>query len=132
MWTPEQLQNVTSLRTDEHNTWVTFFSTCLATTALLLIAIFNSGDLPTKNVGIIICSFGCFTSLIFFLVQNRALISMKTWERAIDQIEKERNLQSTKSFHQPAQVLGGRPIMTIVTFVQIIGWALGTFYFIQI
>jgi len=130
MWSMEQLQNVTSLRTDEHSTWVTFFSTCLATTALLLIALFNQGNLPTSEIGIIICAFGSFTSVIFFLVQNRALAAMKAWEKAIEKIELENNLNSTNQFLQPAQILGGRSIMTVVTFFQVIGWLVGLFYFV--
>lgn len=129
-WSKVQLQNVTSLRIDEHNTWVTLFSTCLATTALLLIALFNTGSLPIKSVGIIICSFGFFISLVYFYVQNRALVAMKNWEKAIEQIEVELKKSSTKIFIKSSTALGARSVMTLVTFSQVVGWGIGILYFL--
>ncbi len=133
MWSSEQLQNVTSLRTDEHNTWVIFFSTCLVTTAILLIALFNSGSLPDKNVGFIICLFGSIMSFVFLIIQNRALATMKTWEIAITEIEKELKLNSTSSFQKPpkSKFLSGRILTTYITLIQIIGWIVGVIYFIN-
>jgi len=129
-WHKSQISSISSFRTDEHNTWVNIFSACLATTALLFIAMFNSGDFPNRMPGIIICSFGLAISTVYLRIQNRALVNMKGHEKALKTIEKKLNLEDSTQFIKIAKYMGARSVMRIFTILQIVGWAIGIILFI--
>jgi hypothetical protein len=129
-WDISQLQNISSLRTDEHNTWVNFFNVSLTTTAILLVALFTTGGFPNKAPGIIICSFGFIISAILLYLQSRALITMKGQEQTIREVEKALSLNDSTKNLKPAQLIGARSLMTMFGFLQIIVWVIGIILFI--
>ena len=130
-WIPEQISSISSLRTDEHYTWVNIFITCLGTNALLLIALFNSGSLPEKIPGIIICTFGFTISLIYIRIQNRALVTMKGYEKALKKAHKALALYDSTLYIKKAKYLGARTVMTIFTVIQMVAWFAGIIFFIN-
>ena len=127
-WNKSQLQNVTSLRTDEHHTWVNIFLTSLTTTAILLIALFTT--FPTKGPVIIICLFGFLISFVLLFIQKRALITMKAHEKTIKKIEDKLGLRDSTKNIPSASFCGARCLMTIVGFLQMIVWGIGLIYFL--
>jgi hypothetical protein len=89
-----QLQNVISLRTDEHQTWLKIFFASFTTNALLLIAIFHSEKFPDKIIDeVIISLFGILITIIIIFIQNRAFLAMKAYEDFSKVLEKKLKLK---------------------------------------
>ncbi len=129
-WVKSQLQNVTSMRIDEHHTWVNIFLTSLTTTAILIVALFTAAKFPTKVPVIIICFFGCSISGVLLYIQDRALKAMKAQEKTIKEIEDELGLHNSTKNIPRGSLVGARRLMTIVGFLQIFGWPIGLIYFL--
>jgi hypothetical protein len=128
-WGIEQLQNVISMRIDEHHTWVYIFITSLTTTSILLVALFNTGKFPPQSTGIVICFFGCFISVVLLYIQERALITMKAHEDIRKEIEEELQLPDSTKNIPKASFVSARPLMSIVGIIQILGWGIGFLFF---
>lgn len=124
-----QISSITSLRVNEHHAWMTIFSACLATTALLLIALFQDGPVPGKIQGIVICSFGFLVSVVHLWVQIRALKTMVAHENALNKLFTDNNLESPGDYIKKAKCIGAREVMRIFTVLQLIGWIFGIVLF---
>lgn len=83
----DQLSNAIELSCKEDQiTWL-IFSVFWPANALLLVALFTTGDLPTRNVGIIVSGIGFILSVIWTIIQIRAIAHLRFFETVIDRIE---------------------------------------------
>ena len=85
----DQLAKAWNLRSNEDQVLWRIFGTFWPTNAILLVALFRSGDaLPTRWVGAIICASGVFVAVVWFLIQRRAIGHIKRFEMTADRLEK--------------------------------------------
>lgn len=86
LWT--QLGHVLDLRSNEDSVLWTAFGFFGATNAILLVALFANGDLPSNPVvACVVASVGVLASLIWHVVQERALGHIERHEALIERLE---------------------------------------------
>ena len=101
-------------------------------TAILLVALFYTGNIPNKKIGTIICASGAFFSFIFCFLQNRAFRSMRAYEDTIEDIEKYYNLSfSNWRIKKQKKIFRntGRIFMFLVSIILPVLWIVGFFLF---
>jgi len=54
-----------------------------------LVALFTTGDLPSRVVGIIVSTVGALLSMVWALIQLRAIAHLDYYEAIIDRIEEQ-------------------------------------------
>ncbi len=85
-----QLRNAISLRISEDSVLWHIFGIFWAASALLLVALFRSGDFPDNFiVGLIISTVGFSLSIAWFLIQRRSLGHVKRHEKLMERIEQK-------------------------------------------
>jgi hypothetical protein len=67
----------------------TIFGVFWAANAVLLVALFSSGELPSADVGLLICSCGVGLSVVWLLIQQRAIAWIVYYEKVIERLEGE-------------------------------------------
>lgn len=83
-----QLANAINLRSSQDQVLWTIFGTFWAANAILLVALFTSGTLPSDPfVGIVVATVGILLSLTWHSIQNRALGHLMRHEKLITKIE---------------------------------------------
>jgi len=98
-----QLENAINLRSSEDQVLWSIFGTFWAANAILLIALFTTGDLPSNpTVGVVIASVGTALSLIWHGIQSRALGHVKRHEELMKTLEEE--LQIPPCFAVSAEI----------------------------
>ena len=87
LWT--QLGYAINMRSSIDQVLWTVFGTFWATNAILLVALFTTGDVPSNpKVGLVVAVLGLSLSVIWHLVQNRALGHLVLFETIISRVEK--------------------------------------------
>ncbi|HUY12786.1 MAG TPA: hypothetical protein VMX16_04030 [Terriglobia bacterium] len=88
MWT--QIQNAIALRSSQDQVLWSIFGTFWAANAILLVALFTTGDLPKNRwVGIVISAVGLAIALVWRAIQKRALGHIARLEELIRKIEED-------------------------------------------
>lgn len=83
-----QLTNVISMRSNQDQVLWSIFGAFWAANALLLVALFTTGNLPESSVvGIVISGVGILLSLIWHSIQDRALRHLANYEELMTRIE---------------------------------------------
>ena len=86
MWI--QLTNAINLRSSQDQVLWSIFGTFWAANAILLVALFTTGDLPTNRiVGIIVATFGTVLSIVWHIIQTRALGHLMRHEELMRKLE---------------------------------------------
>ena len=85
LWT--QLANAINLRSSQEQVLWGSFGGFWAANAILLVALFPGGVLPGDLVGILISVFGAFLSLIWYVIQDRALGHLRRHEALMAKLE---------------------------------------------
>lgn len=67
----------------------TIFGVFWAANAVLLVALFSSGEMPNAKAGTVISAAGAILALVWFVVQRRAIRWLSYYENIIYRIEKE-------------------------------------------
>jgi phosphate/sulfate permease len=127
----EQLKIVNNLRIHEDQLCWTVFSIFWAATALLLVALFQSSDLPFIFIKwILIPVFGLFLSIIWFIILFRALDYLQFYEKIVRDLEEhlidikfQTNRKNT-NFEKCVRGCSVRPIMKTIPIVMIFAWVL--------
>lgn len=131
-----QLSNSITLRNQEHNIWVTTLFLSLTTSSLLLVALFNDGQLPkNSSIGVLITIFGSIITLFLLIVQQRALTTAKAYEEFSKKIEGDLKLReySYNNFRDnfSSKFKGtGRFIIELFNYGLLIGWCVFFIFFI--
>ena len=85
-----QLANAINLRSSQDEVLWSIFGTFWAANAILLVALFTGGGLPTDpSVGIVVSIVGAILSLTWYAIQGRALGHLMRHEELIKRIEAE-------------------------------------------
>lgn len=85
-----QLSNSANLRSSQDQVLWTIFGAFWATNAILLVALFTTGDLPTNHwVGVVVAAIGVALSLVWHQIQNRALHHIVRHETTMYAIESQ-------------------------------------------
>ncbi|MFA7157968.1 MAG: hypothetical protein WC299_01600 [Kiritimatiellia bacterium] len=83
-----QLGHAIDLRSNEDQSLWTIFATFWGTNSILLVALFNTGDIPSNPVvGIVIAAVGVLFSMIWHGIQKRALGHLIRYEELMCAIE---------------------------------------------
>ncbi len=85
----DQFTNTVALIAKQDQIVWMIFGIFWAANAVLLVALFTTGKLPDRAVGIIVSAVGTILSLVWALVQYRAVSYLKFYEAILYQIEKE-------------------------------------------
>ena len=84
-----QLENLVVLVAKEDQIVWTIFGVFWAANAVLLVALFTTGGTPSANFEAIISVAGTILSIIWFIIQRRAIRWLSYYETVIYRIEKE-------------------------------------------
>ncbi|HLO15514.1 MAG TPA: hypothetical protein VK206_11840 [Anaerolineales bacterium] len=84
-----QLANVVTMAAKEDQIVWTIFGVFWAANAVLLVALFTTGEIPSVQVGFVISATGTLLSYVWFIIQRRAIRWLEYYEKIIFQIEKE-------------------------------------------
>ncbi|MGD0339923.1 MAG: hypothetical protein ABSB78_14175 [Bacteroidota bacterium] len=136
-----QLANAIQLSCKQDQITWAIFGVFWPANALLLVALFTTGDFPKQNVGIVVSIVGFILSVVWTLIQYRALAHLVFFESVIQRIEtKYINLPSEVSvsarinkdlFDQASKgTVGVRRIMKAIGVVSAILWLISFIYFI--
>jgi len=90
-----QLTNVINLRSSQDQVLWNIFGVFWAANAILLVALFPNGSLPTSWSGTVIGFVGLFLSIIWYLIQKRALGHLERHETLMTILEKELAIEPT-------------------------------------
>lgn len=127
----KQLDNVVSLRSSQDSVLWQAFSLFLASNGVLLVALFTTGKFPDREVGQIVSAVGVLASVVWGLVQRRALAHITAYETLLKRIEgslfRERDRKHSiqevwKEVRHPPRA---RHVMTMTVFGALFGWVLG-------
>lgn len=128
-----QLANAINLRSSQDQVLWTITGIFSAANAVLLVALFSNGGLPTEPiVGVILSLVGLLMSVIWFCIQGRAIRRIKYYERVIDKIERDllglsRELRTTPP---PNGGVPARRLMRVLAGGWVAGWFIGFGYFV--
>lgn len=136
-----QLGNSINLRSSEDQVLWTIFGAFLASNAILLVALFTTGDLPKNSlVGLVVSFFGILLSMIWHGIQQRALGHVKRHENLMKTIEE--NLRFDPSFAVSPEInqsnydqslpkgISARRLMPLCSVGGILIWALAFVLFV--
>ncbi len=84
-----QLGHAVSMAAKEDQIVWTIFGVFWAANAVLLVALFTTGALPSPPVGIVVSASGAALSSVWFLIQRRAIGWLGYYERIIRELEQK-------------------------------------------
>ena len=135
-----QLDNAIRMRSAQDQVLWSIFGVFWAANAILLVALFSDGIYPRYVVGTVISGVGFMMSLVWHLIQRRALGHVMRHEALIETIEIQLKIptefaNSGKVNYKDYQYFLGhgvpaRKIMPSCSFLTMILWALGFLFFI--
>lgn len=135
-----QLGNVIHLRSAQDQVLWSIFGVFWAANAILLVALFPKGHLPTYPVGLIISLVGLFLAVVWHKIQNRALGHVKLYEDLIKKLEEELHIlpenavspSINKALYEKYLAKGtpARKLMPICSQVMMGLWAFGALIFL--
>jgi hypothetical protein len=71
--------------------WV-IFSVFWAADAVLLVALFTTGQAPMPLVGIVVCLIGFALSYVWTVIEKRAIGYLRFYEKVVDALERQLNI----------------------------------------
>jgi hypothetical protein len=83
----DQLRNAVALAAKQDQIAWTVFGIFWAANAVLLVALFTSGDVPKPIVGVVVSLVGVVLSFIWSLIQRRALNWLTFYETVVQRLE---------------------------------------------
>lgn len=136
-----QLANAVQLSCKQDQITWAIFGVFWPANALLLVALFTTGNLPEKTVGIVVSLVGFVLSVVWTLIQYRALAHLVFFESVIQQIESKYlniPIDATVSarlnedlFDKAARcTVGVRGIMKAIGIFSAILWIISFFLFL--
>jgi hypothetical protein len=84
-----QLGNVVSMVAKEDQIIWAIFGVFWAANALLLVALFNTGEIPDDKVILVVSIVGTLLSIIWFIIQRRAINWLRYYEILMGKLEKK-------------------------------------------
>ena len=137
-----QLNNAINLRNAQDQVLWSIIAVFLATNSILLVALFQSGSLPSKYyIGIVISAFGVALNLVWNNMQSRALRNIKRHEDLIETIEQELKISpdfatspeiaTERSKKYQSRWPEARTIMPIWSIVIGVFWLVALIFFIM-
>ena len=135
-----QLNNAVTLVAKQDQIVWTVFGVFWAANAVLLVALFTTGNLPGRPAGIIVSGVGVALSAVWWLIQRRAIgyldfygnVMRRLEERLLDE-NHEIALSGGLNSSVFGQTVNGprvRPLMRLVCLLFIIGWLVAVAYFL--
>ncbi len=114
LWT--QLTNAINLRSSQDQVLWSVMGIFSAANAILLVALFLDGNFPTKlPVGIVLSMVGVLMSVVWLLVQRRALMRIEHYENLVRNLEDHLGLDARfrvgTSFTRPNGGIRARTVM---------------------
>jgi hypothetical protein len=85
----EQLANAVQLVAKQDQVTWTIFGVFWPANALLLVALFTTGALPAPVIGIVVSVVGLILSIVWTLIQYRAIAHLEFYEALIHRIEEK-------------------------------------------
>jgi hypothetical protein len=82
-----QLGHAVTMAAKEDQIIWTIFGVFWAANAVLLVALFTTGQLPTTQIGIVVSVTGTILSCVWFIIQQRAIRWLKYYEMIIFRLE---------------------------------------------
>ncbi len=79
---------VTMAAKEDQIIW-TIFGVFWAANAVLLVALFTTGELPREQIGVVVSATGVILSFVWFFIQQRAIRWLKYYERIILRLEEK-------------------------------------------
>ena len=93
----KQLGFIRDARNSQDSVLWTIFNTFWASNAVLLVALFSTGKLPNKEVGVIISIVGALLSIAWSLIQIRTIEIIKRFEDIGRKLERDLKIPSKYS-----------------------------------
>lgn len=84
-----QLTNAVQMAAKQDQIVWTIFGVFWAANAVLLVALFSNGRLPTAPIGIAVCGTGTILSFVWFIIQRRALRWLAYYDEILYQLERK-------------------------------------------
>jgi hypothetical protein len=110
------------------------FGVFWAANAVLLVALFTSGDLPKQPVGLIVSIVGIALSLVWLAIEHRAVAWLKFYETIVRELEQQYlHVPSSVAFTgHPERVKGirVRPLMLACPIVSVVLWSGAVWWFL--
>lgn len=82
-----QLSAAVALLTSQEQLLWNIFGVFSATVSILLVALFTSGSFPDRRVGVLITLFGVQLSVVWYLMQRRAMGYLRLHERLVHRLQ---------------------------------------------
>lgn len=128
-----QLGNVVALVAKQDQIVWAVFGVFWAANAVLLVALFTTGDLPKRPVGLVVSIFGLALSLLWLAIQHRAMAWLKFYEKVVRKLEETHlHLPSSVALTGHEEQVGGmrvRPLMLGCPLVSAVLWGWSVFWF---
>jgi hypothetical protein len=103
MW--GQLANAIAMRSSEDQVLWIIFGTFWAANLILLVAIFQTGDIPSNSlIGLLVAFIGILLSRVWHVIQNRALGHVERHEELMKRLESNLILESESRFAVSARI----------------------------
>lgn len=138
LWT--QLTNAIHLTSAVNTVYWTIFGIFGAANAVLLVALFPNGKLPTNCFGSIISALGIVMSFMWYVMQKRSLAHLERYEKLVERIEKELgfdpkyatsakiNLEDWERYLRNGPAI--RPLMRDFSVLALIIWTMAFAFFL--
>ena len=136
-----QLGNAVSLASTTNQVVWTVFGIFWAANAVMLVALFTTGDLPARVPGLIVSSVGIALSFIWALIQCRAIRYLGLYEAIIERLENCLKVPTPVSLSRKINVelfkkmVGSswwsvRPIMIGCAVISLLLWTWSFYWFL--
>lgn len=135
-----QLNNAIHLRSAQDQVLWSIFGVFWAANAILLVALFQNGQIPASAIGIVISVVGALLSLVWHQIQGRALGNVFKHEALIERLELRleipENLATSGNINKEdynrflGRGIRARQLMPICSIIAAIVWALAFLFFV--
>jgi hypothetical protein len=129
-----QLENVVTLVAKQDQIVWAIFGVFWAANAVLLVALFTSGDLPKRPVGLIVSIVAIALSLVWLATEHRAIAWLKFYEAILKELEQSHlSVPLSVAFTgHPEKVEGMRvrPLMLACPVVSAVLWVCSALWFL--
>jgi hypothetical protein len=126
-----QLQNAVALAAKQDQIVWTIFGVFWAANAVLLVALFTTGDLPKRPVGLVVSIAGLAISLVWTVIQKRAIAWLRFYETVMSDLEGT-HLQVPVRLNNRRGEVGGmsvRRLMVGCSLTSVILWGCSVCWF---
>ncbi len=128
-----QLGNAVALIAKQDQIVWAIFGAFWAANAVLLVALFTSGDLPKRPVGLIVSITGLALSLVWLAIEHRAVAWLKYYEAIMRELEQNHlHVPSAVAFTGGPERVEGmrvRPLILSCPFASAVLWGWATWWF---